>query len=192
MTDNIENINETEVPEVVEVEQVVPTEQILPTEEKELESFVNENNVVISRRDLDDEEIREKRAQVEAIKIQRDKVLVDLKKMEKQLEEKIPSRFLEDDIDKVKKAIETRKLKDEDLTDADIADMQIHLDALQHEKELDIKTRELRLRISQTKRSLEGTNNPERQIKILEKQIREKKENFVSGRAGHQTGSYIN
>lgn len=143
--------------------------------------FVNEDGVVISRRDLNEDEINQKKLQLEGLKISLDKAEVDLKQMETQLDNKIPLKSMQDDIARIDKAIAERKIKDEDLTDSDIEDMKVRKAALEDALSRDLPMRELRLKIQQLIESLNSQNSPARQIKLLEKQIRERGENYVTG-----------
>ena len=143
--------------------------------------FVNEDGVVISRRDLSEEEIRQKKLQLEGLKISLDKAEVDLKQMENQLDNQIPLKNMKDDIARIDKAIVDKKIKDEELTESDIEDMKVRKAALEDALARDLPMRELRLKIQQLKESLNLQNSPTKQIKVLEKQIRERSENYVTG-----------
>lgn len=143
--------------------------------------FVNENGVVISRRDLSDDEINQKKIQLLGLKISLDKAEVDLMQLEKQLEEQIPLKTMEDDIARIDKAIAEKKVKDEDLTETDIKDMLTRKAAMEEALKRDLPMRELRLKIAQIIDSINSPNSPARQIKVLEKQIRERSENYVTG-----------
>lgn len=143
--------------------------------------FVNENGVVISRRDLSDDEINQKKIQLLGLKISLDKAEVDLMQLEKQLEEQIPLKTMEDDIARIDKAIAEKKVKDEDLTETDIKDMLTRKAAMEEALKRDLPMRELRLKIAQIRDSINSPNSPTKQIKVLEKQIRERSENYVTG-----------
>lgn len=165
-------------------EDKIETKEVVEQDVKDIvtaKEFVNEHGVVLSRRDLNDDELTRKKLELESIKIQVAKVESDLKQAEQQLDIRLPEKFIQDDIDRIDKAILERKIKDDELTDADIEEMKIRKEALLASLEADIPMRELRLRINQMRFSLEGPDNPNRQIKTLEKQIRERAENFVTG-----------
>jgi hypothetical protein len=108
------------------------------------------------------------------------KTELDIKELERQLDMKLPSRWLDDDIAKLEKDIQAKTKDGKDLTEADLDYMNSQLTGLKASKELDIPTRELRLRIQGTLASLRSPEAPSKMIKLLEKQIRERAENFVS------------
>jgi hypothetical protein len=171
--------------EEVSLEQVEtvsePAAEVIETPtDNVMTSFQNKDGVVISRKDLSDEEIKVKKLQLEQAKISLEKANLDLAELERQLEMKLPARWLEDDIARLKKDIESKTRDGKELTNADIDYMNSQLIGLEKAKELDIPTRELRLKIQGTRASLNNPEGPARMIKILEKQIRERSENFVS------------
>jgi hypothetical protein len=180
---NTEETN-NEVKETVEVTTTVEVKdaEIVTEQPKDevMSTFTNTDGVRISRRDLSEEELRRKKLELESLKISQDKAEIELKELEDKLDAKIPAKFVDDDIAKTKKAIEDKKIKEETLTEADVEDLKIHLVALEKQKELDIPTRELRLRIQSLRESLNSVDGPARRVKLLEKQIRERSENFVA------------
>ena len=124
------NITEQVAEKIEEVKEEqskdIPTDtekvdEVMSTENSN--EFVNENGVVISRRDLSDDEINQKKIQLLGLKISLDKAEVDLMQLEKQLEDQIPLKTMEDDIARIDKAIAEKKIKDEDLTETDIKDI---------------------------------------------------------------------
>jgi hypothetical protein len=173
---------ETTEPVVEQTEEVSPAET--PVEEVKqdnvMTSFTNESGVNITRRDLNPDELIIKKLQLEQAKITLDKTNLELKELERQLDMKLPSRWLDDDIAKLEKDIAAKSKDGKELTEADLDFMNSQLIGLKASKELDIPTRELRLKIQGTMASLNSPESPSRMIKVLEKQIRERSENFVS------------
>jgi len=143
-------------------------------------SFQNEDGVQLVRKQLDDEELTIKKLQLEQARLNLAKTELDIKELERQLDMKLPSRWLDDDIAKLEKDIQAKTKDGKDLTEADLDYMNSQLTGLKASKELDIPTRELRLRIQGTLASLRSPEAPSKMIKLLEKQIRERAENFVS------------
>lgn len=157
----------------------------------------NEGNVVTSEtaktsveyvsRDLDDSELIEKKLQLMQSEIHKDKTDISLEEMEKQLTSKIPERFLDDDIKAVKEDIANKTKKNEKgdkipATDSDLEYMNIRLQSLEKSKELDIPMRELRFAIQELRYKKNRFDAPEKQIKKLQKEIRERKETTLASR----------
>ena len=128
---------------------------------------------------MTEEELKEKKLQLEHAKISKDESDLTILEMEETLDAKLATRLLEDDIIKLKEDIKEKVIYDAygkkiDSTDADLARMTITLDKFEKQLELDIPSRRLRLSINQLRDAKERIDAPEKQIKKLEKEIREK------------------
>lgn len=137
------------------------------------------NMVELEKVQMTDEDLKEKKLHLAYCKIQRDESDLNLKEMEDTLDAKVASGLLDDDIKKLTEDIEEKVIYDShgkkiDATEADLSRMKITLNKFLNQKELDLPTRQLRLKISQLRDAKERIDAPEKQIKKLEKEIREK------------------
>ena len=129
--------------------------------------------------EMTDDELTEKKLHLAYCKLKRDSIDVDLADMEEQLDKKLASRLLQDDIDNLVKNI-SEKIRDKQdgstvpATDADLVGMNIALKKFNKQKDLDIPSRELRLNINKLRDAKKRPDAPGKQIKKLEKEIRER------------------
>jgi hypothetical protein len=148
-------------------------------------------------RDLTEEELTEKKLQLIQAEIHKDKTDIDLAEMEKQLDSKLPSVFLDDDIKSVEEDITNKTKNDKDgkkipATEGDLEYMKNKLVSLKKSKELDVPMRELRYAIQELRYKKNRYDAPEKQIKKLQKEIRERRETTLSTRVkGEPESSYI-
>lgn len=131
------------------------------------------------RVEMTDDELREKKLQLAYCQLQKDESDVNLAEMEEHLGEKLATRLLDDDIQKISEDMEGRVTYDSygkliPATEADIARMQITLNKFNKQKDLDLPSRQLRLNINKLRDAKVRLDAPEKQIKKLEKEIREK------------------
>ncbi len=135
--------------------------------------------VKLQKIEMTEEDLKEAKIQLEYSKLQKDETDLQLAELEETLDKKVASKLLQDDIDKLsgdidKKIILDNKGNEVNATEADLIRMNITLNKFKKQKELDIPSRQLRLKIHQLRDAKERIDAPERQIKKLEKQIREK------------------
>jgi hypothetical protein len=128
---------------------------------------------------MTEEELREYKLQLAHCEMQRDESDLSLSEMEENLEKKIPSRLLDDDIEKLEKDIKDKVIYDSfgkkiPASDADIDRMNITLKKFKMMKKLDIPGKKLRQSINQLRDAKLRPDAPELQIKKLKKAIREK------------------
>lgn len=128
---------------------------------------------------MTDEELIESKLQLAHYKMQKDETDLNLEEMEKQLESKLATKLLNDDIDRLKEDIKSKKTYDVlgnkvDTTEADLIKMEISLEKLKGTKKLDLPSRKLRQSINQLRDAKTRADAPELQIKKLEKNIRSK------------------
>ena len=148
-------------------------------QKKNLNKLKGGNMVNLQRVEMTEEELADKKLNLEYCKIQKDETDINLYEMEKQLDAKIASRLMDDDIKKLKEDIKNKVTYDTfgnkvETTDADIDRMKIALEKLEKMKKLDIPTRQLRYNINKLRTAKERFDAPEKQIKKLEREIREK------------------
>jgi myosin heavy subunit len=145
------------------------------------------SKVKFVERELTEEELKDKKLQLMHAENYKDKQELAIAEMEAQLDAKIPLRFLEDDIAKVEKDIESKSVKDDkgnvkEATEADLDYMKIRLNFLRKTKELDLPMRELRFSLLNAKIGMDRVDSPSKQIKKLEKEIRERRETTLAAR----------
>ena len=141
--------------------------------------------VELEKVQMTDEELKEKKLQLEHAKISRDESDLMVLEMEETLDVKLATRLLEDDMVKLKEDIDEKVIYDSfgkkiDATEADLDRMTITLDKFKRQLELDIPGRKLRLSINQLRDAKERIDAPEKQIKKLEREIREKAYEMVA------------
>ena len=125
------------------------------------------------------EELIEKKLHLKFCKLSKDESDLNLEELEKTLEADLANKLLNDDIAKLEEDMELGIIKDPwgkdiDGTPADLERMKITVNKFKKQKELDIPARQLRLKIDQLREAKERPDAPEKQIKVLEKEIREK------------------
>ena len=135
--------------------------------------------VKLEKVQMTDEELKEKKLHLAQCKIQKDDTDLVLKEMEDTLDQGIATGLLDDDIQKLKEDIGKKVIydalgKEVEATETDMARLKLTLDKFLGQKELDIPTRQLRLQINKLRDAKERIDAPERQIKKLEREIREK------------------
>jgi hypothetical protein len=136
--------------------------------------------------ELSEEELEEKKLMLEDCEISKDETDTQLAELEKRLDARIDARFLDEDISKLEKDISEKKNKSgEDATEADIAYMNIQLETLKKHKKLDIPMRKLRQNIAQLRYTKNRPDAKEKQIKKLQKEIREKKATTLKSRVNN-------
>ena len=129
--------------------------------------------------EMTEEDLREKKLHLAHCKIQKDDSDLNLKEMEDTLDADLANRLLDDDIKKVEEDIEKKVIYDNfgekvDATEADLTRMKITLEKFKSQKELDLPGRQLRQSINQLREAKGRVDAPEKQIKKLEREIREK------------------
>jgi len=141
--------------------------------------------VELKKVQMTDEELNEKKLHLAFCKINKDESDLSLKEMEDTLDSKLAIRLLDDDIKKIREDIKEKVIYDGygvkvKATSADLDRMNITLDKFLAQKELDIPTRQVRLKINQLIDAKKREDAPERQIKKLEREIREKAYDIVA------------
>jgi Cu/Ag efflux pump CusA len=149
-------------------------------------------NEEVVRIDLSEEELQEKKSMLENYSIQKDKTDLSLEEMIENLDMKIPSLYLDEGIESIKKDIKEGKNKDgTDASPTDILSMKIQLKYLEKTKKLDLPTRELRRDINNLRIAKNRKDSPEQQISKLKKEIKEKKGYTLKSRVSKiPTGVY--
>jgi hypothetical protein len=133
--------------------------------------------------ELTEEELEEKKLMLEDCEISKDETDTQLAELERRLDSRIDAKFLDDDIAKLEKDISENKNKQgEDASEADIEYMKIQLETLKKHKELDIPMRKLRQNIAQLRYHKNRPDAKEKQIKKLQREIREKKATTLRSR----------
>lgn len=150
-------------------------------------SETSKPSVEFVERDLDDEELEEKKLQLMNAEIYKDKQELSIKEMEAQLDANIPMKFLEDDIAKLESDIKAGVTKDKDgseieATEADLEYMKIRLKFLKESKKKDLPLRELRFSILSAKVAMNRVDSPSAQIKKLQAEIRKRRETTLASR----------
>jgi len=128
---------------------------------------------------MTEQDLAEKKLHLASCKLQKDESDLMIKELESLLEAKIPTRVLEDDIQRITDDMEEKVIKDNNgnkipATEADIERMKITINKLNEQKELDIPGRQTRFKLNQIREAKKRIDAPEKQIHKLEKEIREK------------------
>lgn len=157
----------------------------------------NKNGIVTSEsskpavefvvRDLDDDELTEKKLFLEHCEIQADRSTLAIEEMTAQMDSNIPMRMLDDDIATLEKDLKEKRYKNskgdyEEATECDLDLMKIQLAILKKSKKLEIPMRELRFKIQDATYKKKRIDSPDNQIKKLKKEIRERKETTLASR----------
>ena len=126
-----------------------------------------------------DDELVDAKLQLAHCEMQKDETDLSLEEMEKQLDVKLPTRLLNEDIKRLEGDLKDGKVMDGfgkkvDATDADMDNMKIALEKFKKTKKLDIPSRKLRQAINQLREAKARPDAPELQIKKLKKNIRTK------------------
>jgi translation elongation factor EF-1beta len=134
--------------------------------------------------EMTDDELRDKKLHLAYCKLQKDESDVNLEEMEEHLEQNLANRLLDDDIKKISEDMEAKITydtygKEIPATEADIARMQVTLNKFNKQRKLDLPGRQLRLNINKLREAKVRPDAPEKQIKKLEKEIREKAYDMV-------------
>jgi len=135
--------------------------------------------VELQKVQMTEEELAEKKLHLQYCKNSKIESDINLTEMEAMLDSKIASSLLKDDIAKMGEDIEKKSVKDPygndmDATDADVKRMEIMKNKMQATLDADLPESQLRLKIAQLIDAKKRIDAPERQIKKLEKEIREK------------------
>lgn len=126
---------------------------------------------------MTDEDLVDAKLQLAHCQMIKDESDLNLEEKEKQLEVKLPTRLLDEDIKRLKDDLKDKKVLDGfgkkvDATEADMDNMNIALKKFKKTKELDIPARKLRQAINQLRDAKTRPDAPELQIKKLKKNIR--------------------
>jgi hypothetical protein len=135
--------------------------------------------VSLEKVEMTEDELNDKKLHLEFCKLNKDESDLSLTELTKTMEKKIASRILQDDIARIKEDLKKKIVKDAwgndvPATDADIDRMKITLDKFQSQMKLDLPERQIRYKIQQLTEAKNRIDAPEKQIKKLEKEIREK------------------
>lgn len=135
--------------------------------------------------EMTEEELRDKKLHLAYCKTQKDESDLNLLEMEQHLDADLANKLLSDDIDKLQGDIEEGVIYDNfgkkvEATEADLTRMSITLEKFKKQKELDLPGRQLRLNINKLRDAKLRPDAPEKQIKKLEKEIREKTYEIVA------------
>ena len=147
-------------------------------EKKNLEG----TNMKIDRVKMSPEEIEEKKLFLMGAKLNKVDSDIQLEELEEQLAQQIPKRMLEDSIKEIKEDIKNKVIrrqtkegyeKTTDASEADVALMKIKLKSLLKMQKADLPMGDLRYQIAKLRSQKERIDSPEKQIKKLEKELRE-------------------
>jgi len=185
----MENIIEPKI-EVLEDTTEIPLVNELTEEDVEdvnvITSETTQKPFEFVQRELSDDELTEKKLQLMDAKLSKEKSDLALAEMERQLDAKVPLKFIDDDIKGLEEDIANKVKKGENgkepATESDIEYMNIRLEFLKKTRELEIPMKELRLNIQSLRHNKERFDSKENQIKKLEKEIRERSETTISTR----------
>lgn len=136
------------------------------------------------RVEMTDADLRDRKLHLAYCKIQKDDTDISLAEMEDQLDKNLANKLLDDDIKKLSEDIENKERLDQfgnktEASDADIIGMNIALDKFKKQLDLDLPSRQLRLSINKMREAKLRDDAPEKQIKKLQKEIREKSYEIV-------------
>jgi hypothetical protein len=135
---------------------------------------------------LTEEQVTNKRMDLEICKQTFEQDSMDLEELEKKLDLKLPILQTKDMIGRFKQFLadgfgEDQYGNKKELTEADRLEFDLIIKKLEKQLELDFLMRRLRLQISQFKKKLEQVGYPGNQIKKLEREVREKKASVYVG-----------
>ena len=154
-------------------------ERYVGLNQKYEKEVINMTDIKFQKVQMTPEELVEKKLHLKFCKLSRDESDLTLTELEASLGTGLATKLLDDDIARINKDLEAGIIKDPwgndvDSTEADKIKMKITVDKFKQQKELDIPTRQLRLKIEQLREAKSRPDAPEKQIKVLEKEIREK------------------
>lgn len=147
-------------------------------EKKNLEG----TNMKIDRVKMSPEEIEEKKLFLMGAKLNKVDSDIQLEELEEQLAQQIPKKMLEDSIKEIKEDIKNKVIRRQtkdgyekitDASEADVALMKIKLKSLLKMQKADLPMGDLRYQIAKLRSQKERIDSPEKQIKKLEKELRE-------------------
>lgn len=129
--------------------------------------------------EMTDEDLRDRKLHLAHCKIQKDDTDIALEEMEEQLDKDLANKLLNDDIQKLEEDISNKERLNQfgkmiPASEADLIGMQIALDKFKKQIKLDLPSRQLRQNINKLREAKARPDAPEKQIKKLEKEIREK------------------
>lgn len=125
---------------------------------------------------LTNEEVEDKKLNLLDCELKKVESDLTLAEMMKQLELQIPNKFIQDDIKKTKDCIKNKvSTEGKPTSDADIDYLTIRLEFLEKTLKEDIPMMRLRLQINSLKMAKDRLDAPEKQIKKLQREIRERK-----------------
>lgn len=135
--------------------------------------------VELEKIEMTEQDLAEKKLHLESCKLQKDETDLMVEEMESVVDQKLSTRMLQDDIDKLNEDIKEKVRYDTDgkkvpATEADLARMKITLAKFEKQKELDLPARQMRFKLNQLREAKKRIDAPEQQIHKLEKEIREK------------------
>ncbi len=130
--------------------------------------------------EMNEEDLIERKIMLENAKIYKDETDAELVFLLEQLESQVPKLLIEEDIKCLKEDLEKGVVHNKlgvqvDATDTDKLIMEATIRKLNQVKKLDLPMRGLRLKINNLREAKARIDSPERQIKVLEKEIRTKK-----------------
>jgi ribosomal protein L14E/L6E/L27E len=147
-------------------------------EKKNLEG----TNMKIDRVKMSPEEIEEKKLFLMGAKLNKLDSDIQLEELEEQLAQEIPKKMLEDSIKEIKEDIKNKVIrrqtkegyeKNNEASEADVELMKIKLKSLLKMQKADLPMGDLRYQIAKLRSQKERIDSPEKQIKKLEKELRE-------------------
>ena len=122
--------------------------------------------VKLKRIEMTEEELRERKLHLAYCKLQQDESDITISELEQNLEAGLANKFLDDYIAKLqadiaKKIVYDNFGKETVATDADLQRMHITIVKFKKQKELDIPSRQLRLKINKIRDAMEGMLSPD-------------------------------
>lgn len=140
---------------------------------------------------MDEDRLKEKKIQLLSMELNKDDSDLQLEHYLEQLDMRLPMLLAEESIAKLEKDIAEKKTKDgetyRDATPAELLLMNLQLKNLKKQLELDMPMRDLRFKVAQIRFAQEQPDAPHKNIKKLEKEVREKKETIIKPAIQPQT-----
>ncbi len=122
---------------------------------------------------LTDEQKESKKMDLEKSEIHKASTDLELKRMEKMLDKKIPNKQTEDAIKRMEKEIKDRKDKDGyDLYDSDIEIREISIEQMKEQLEKDLPMKNLRYQIKYARDRKNAIDSPDQQIPKLKRELK--------------------
>ena len=154
-------------------------ERYVGLSQKYKREVINMTDIKFQKIQMTPQELIEKKLQLKFCKLNRDESDLTLIELESSLDKGLANKLLDDDIIRLENELESGRIKDPwgndiDATEADKLKIQVTIDKFKGQKKLDIPTKQLRLKIEQLREAKGRPDAPEKQIKVLEKEIREK------------------